>query len=206
MQHAFDVTWRARALAGDSAAVSALADSALTPLYRFCFHRVGTNHHLCEEVVQETLVRAIRELDRFDPARSGGRILPWLMGLARNEIRRVLSREQPGVSLNAYWERLDGELLEVFARLDSEPIAGEHLQREETRELVNATMSQLPSHYRDALEEKYVLGRSVRELADVLGLSEKSVESRLTRARAAFRAAFQALTRPLNVEIGVRPS
>lgn len=200
MHHAFDSRWRVRALAGDANAVATLADATLAPLYRFCFHRVGNNHHLCEEIVQETLVRGIRQLEAYDPTRSDGRILPWLTGLARNEIRRVLAREKPTAPLTAIWERLDSELLEVYQRLESEPFSDASLEREETRDLVNATMSQLPIHYQEVLEAKYVLGQTVRAMANALDLTEKTVESRLTRARAAFRATFQALTQPLNVE------
>ena len=89
---------------------------------------------------------------------------------------------------------MDKELLAVFASLDSEPFNEELLQREETRELVNATMSQLPPHYREALEGKYLGGKSVRDLADSWNVSEKAVESQLTRARKAFRATFLTLS------------
>ena len=73
-------------------------------------------------------------------------------------------------------------------------------ERQETRELVNTTMSQLPPHYREALEAKYLTGRSVRDMAAVWSISEKAVESLLTRARQAFRVAFLALSRNLEVE------
>ena len=63
--------------------------------------------------------------------------------------------------------------------------------------MVNATMAQLPPHYREALEAKYVKGTSVRDLAAALGLTEKAVESQLVRARKAFRATFTALARNL---------
>ena len=66
--------------------------------------------------------------------------------------------------------------------------------------MVNATMSQLPSHYREALEAKYVAGRSVRDLAAAWRMSEKAVESQLTRARKAFRATFVAFAGNLGVE------
>jgi DNA-directed RNA polymerase specialized sigma24 family protein len=52
-------------------------------------------------------------------------------------------------------------------------------------------------HYRETLEAKYVLGQSVRDIAAALEISEKAVESQLTRARKAFRATFLALTRNL---------
>ena len=127
--------------------------------------------------------RAIRELDRYDPARAGDNVFPWLTGLARNEISRVLSREKNAVSLEALWARMDKDLLALYARLELEPFGDEVLQREETRELVNTTMSQLPPHYREALEAKYVTGKSVRDLAAVWSISEKAAESLLGRAR-----------------------
>jgi RNA polymerase sigma-70 factor (ECF subfamily) len=197
----FDAAWHARALRGDAAAVQALADALLEPLYRFCLYRVGRNRHLCEEVVQETLVRALRDLDHYDPPRASNNIFPWVTGLARNEIHRALNRERAGASLEALWAKMDRELLTLYARLDSEPFADAVLLREETRELVNATMSQLPPHYREALEAKYVTGKSVRDLADLWRTTEKAVESQLTRARKAFRATFLALTRNLEPEL-----
>ena len=200
MQAVFDASWRARALAGHAEAVMALAQTALEPLYRFCLHRVGRNRHLCEEVVQETMLRAIRELEQYDPARSGNNVFSWLTGIARNEIRRVLAREKATVSLELLWDRMDRELLALYERLEAEPLAEDVLCRQETREMVGATMSQLPPHYREALEAKYVLGKSVRDMAQALRMSEKAVESQLTRARKAFRATFLTLAKNLGVE------
>ena len=200
MRTQFDARWRQRALHGEPAAVTDLAEAMLAPLYGFCLYRVGRNTHLCEEVVQETLCRALRELDRYDPGRSGGNVFPWLTGLARNEISRVLAREKHGVSLDLLWARVDRELLSVYQRLEDEPFGEEVLRREETRELVNVTMSQLPPRYREALEAKYVRGASVRDLATLWRSTEKAVESQLSRARKAFRATFLAVSRTLGTQ------
>ncbi|MEK6238558.1 MAG: sigma-70 family RNA polymerase sigma factor, partial [Planctomycetales bacterium] len=174
MQPIFDRKWRDRALKGDPDAVRVLADETLTPLYRFCFHRVGGDRDLCEEIVQETLIRALRDLSRYEPSRAENNIFPWLAGLARNEIRRVLNRRKTAPSLEALWEKMDRELLAVFSRLESEPLPEQILQREETREMVNAAMSQLPAHYREALEAKYFSGLGVREVAKMLHLTVKA--------------------------------
>jgi len=197
----FNADWRSRALAGQADAVKTLAEAALQPLYGFCLYRVGKNQHLCEEAVQETLVRAIRELHQYDPARAGDNIFPWLTGLARNEISRLLAREKNAVSLQAMWAKMDKELLAIYAKLELEPFGDDVLRREETRELVNTTMSQLPPHYREVLEAKYVGGKTVRDLAAIGSISEKAVESLLGRARQAFRVAFLALTRNLEPEL-----
>ena len=159
LQPIFDASWRQDALAGQDQAIRRLAETALKPLYRFCLYRVGGNHHLCEEVVQEVLLGAIRRLDRYDAQRSGGDIFPWLTGLARNEIRRALGREKSAADLEAFWRRMDRQLLSLYAMLETEPFAEDLLARGETRQMVNATMAQLPPHYGAALEA--ILAESV---------------------------------------------
>jgi RNA polymerase sigma-70 factor, ECF subfamily len=207
LEPTFDAAWRTRALAGEPAAVRLLTDAALGPLFTFCLYRVGRDRHLCEEVVQETLLRAVLDLDAYEPDRSAGNIFPWLAGLARNAVRRALARrrrECPGqdpASLETLWDRIDRELLEVYARLESDPFDDDLLRRDETRQMVNATMSQLPPHYRATLEAKYLHGRTVRDIAAAAETSEKAIESQLTRAREAFRATFIALARNLGVEV-----
>ena len=196
----FDADWKLLACEGDEGAVRELIDAALEPLFRFCFYRVGRNRHICEEVVQETILRAISEIENYSPERSAGNVFPWLAGLARNEIRRALSREPVASSLEQIWAKMDEDLRLIFRDLDSSPLADDVLELEETREMVNATMSQLPHHYREALEAKYIARRSVREIALAMSASEKSIESLLTRARKAFRDTFLALNRNLNVE------
>jgi RNA polymerase sigma-70 factor (ECF subfamily) len=198
--HSFDEAWRRQALRGDEAALRLLTAEMLPALYRFCLYHVGRNQHLCEEVVQETLLRALRELARYEPGRAESNIFPWLTGLARNEVQRVLGREKT-LPLQGLWERLDRELGEAFAKIDAAPLSDEVLEREETRELVNTTMAQLPPHYRQALEAKYVTGQSVRAIAERWRMTEKATESLLSRARQAFRAAFAALCRNLDIEM-----
>ncbi len=200
MENIFDARWHRKALAGDAGAIEALAGAAITPLYRFCLYRVGSDRDLCEDVVQETMLRAIRELERYDPARANGDIHGWLTGLARNEIRRALTGQKAAASLEALWARMDRQLLSAYAGLDSQPFQEHLLRRAETREMVNAAMAQLPPQYGQALEAKYVAGHTVRQIARARRVSEKAVESLLSRARKAFRNAFLALARNLAVE------
>jgi RNA polymerase sigma factor (sigma-70 family) len=199
LQSIFDEAWRQKALKADDVAIKSLLAHVLQPLYSFCLYRVGKNQHWCEEVVQETMLRALRDLRSYDPPRAQNNIFPWLTGLARNEIQRVLAREKAAASMQTLWANLDQELLGLYTKLEAEPFGAEILQREETRELVNATMAQLPDHYRVTLEEKYLHGKTQREMAERWQLSEKALESQLTRARTAFRATFLALSRQLEI-------
>jgi RNA polymerase sigma-70 factor (ECF subfamily) len=66
------------------------------------------------------------------------------------------------------------------------------LRRAEVARAVQVTLDALPRRYGDVLEWKYVLGLTVDEIAERLGLGPKAVESLLTRARQAFREGFAA--------------
>ncbi len=195
MTQSFDAAWHRQAMDGSAEAIRALADGMLTPLWRFCLYRVGNDRHLCDEVVQETLLQAIDRLEDYEPARAGGNIFAWLCGLARNEIRRSLAARRNTSSLEIAWERIDRNLRETYARLESQPLESDVLQNEQTRQVVNATLATLPAHYREVLEAKYVKGQSVRDMAVAARVTEKAVESQLSRAREAFRATFLTLAR-----------
>ena len=54
-------------------------------------------------------------------------------------------------------------------------------------------LDHLPLRYGNALEWKYLKGKSVRQIAMRLGLSPKAAESLLGRARSAFRDGFAEL-------------
>ncbi len=196
----FDEDWHAAALAGDENAVAQLVQHTINPLFAFCLHRLRGDRHLCEEVVQEVLFRALRELPKYEPHRAENKIFPWLQGLARNEIRHKLDQEKQSARWQAVWQRVDHELFLELARIEAEPLGQTTLDRQETETLVNAALSQLPPHYRETLADKYLHGRSVRDIAVESKVSEKTIESRLTRARNAFRAAFLALVKSMSLE------
>lgn len=65
--------------------------------------------------------------------------------------------------------------------------------RSDVVRLIQATMDRLPGHYGDVLEWKYVDGLTVKAIAERLDIGPKAAESLLTRARAAFRRAMEAV-------------
>lgn len=186
-----DKTLAARMLRGEERAFDEFFDSYFPPMYRFALGRVDGNAGAAEDVVQSAMAKAVRKLDTF---RGEAMLLTWLLTFCRHEI-------------GAYWRTQRREPSAVFAEdapdveaaLDSlaaletgrdpESIAA----RGETSRLVQVVLDRLPRHYGDVLEWKYIDGRSVREIAARLDVAEKAAESLLTRARAAFREAFNTL-------------
>ncbi|PRP97691.1 RNA polymerase sigma factor SigM [Enhygromyxa salina] len=181
----------ARARVGDESALGELYERHVDGLWSFVFYRVGRDAVLCEDVVQETFLRAFERGHDFDPAR--GSFGGWLCGQSRNVIRKHLRTIRRAHELSETWERIDATLVQIFQGLDRAPLGDEVLARDETRDLVHMTIANLPDDYREALERKYIRGQSLRELAAAWACSEAAAKSLLARARRAFREAFAAL-------------
>jgi RNA polymerase sigma-70 factor (ECF subfamily) len=156
------------------------------PLSTFVQVQFGCGREAAEEVVQRSFVRCVKSIRSFDPAR--GRLFPWLKAVARNEAVTLgpKSPVRPGGTADPPAEAPR----EILEKLDEAPLPEEILARRETQWLVQATMLELPSRQREVLALKYLENRRVAEIAGLLGQTEKTIESLLTRSREAFRQAF----------------
>jgi RNA polymerase sigma-70 factor, ECF subfamily len=182
-----DIELARRVLAGDVSASESFFAEYFPRLYRFARLRLRGDDQAAEEVVQSTLIRAVRKLHTF---RGEAALFTWLCTLCRREIDVWLERagRRPEVGLSE--DHPDARMaLAAAARLasaDPESVAS----RRELSQLVQATLEQLPGRYGQVLEWKYIQGLTVDEIAQRLGVSYKATESLLTRARDAFREAF----------------
>ncbi len=71
--------------------------------------------------------------------------------------------------------------------MEAEAIPDDLVDSVEMRERVAQAMERLDESYARVLTMRYLEGRPVRAIAEALGEPESTVESRLTRAREAFR-------------------
>ncbi len=172
----------ARAQAGDERAFGELMESYRRALHVHAYRMLGSTDD-AEDVVQETLVRAWRALERFEPRTSFG---AWLFRIATNvsldEIERRPRRPQP---VDPFPDELHGEA----DALIYEPAARYALR--EGMELALLTAIQLlPGRQRAVLILRDVLGWSGPEVAELLDTTLASVNSALQRARATADAAL----------------
>ncbi len=182
-----------RVAAGDPAALRTWYDGQKHALYAFVFYRVGGDAALAEDATQSTFTAALENLSNFDPDR--GDMKNWLRYLSRNIIRKTLADFRRGEQLQQAWEEIDGSLRAAYERIDRELLPEEVLERDETRELVLMTLSNLPPNYRDVLAAKYIQGQSLQAIANAGETTVDAVKAMLRRARAAFRECFLALAK-----------
>lgn len=178
-------------LRGDEDSLEIFYNNYFPKLYRYIYYRVGRDHQHTEEVVNDTFMEALDKIARYDSER--GSVESWLITLSRNRIRSSNTTVGKARAYEQSWSMLDGELETLFADLDKGVLPESVLENRELADLVGATMGTIPEEYSRVLEMKYLSNLSVREIAETLRKTEKSVESQLTRARLAFREGFKTI-------------
>jgi RNA polymerase sigma-70 factor (ECF subfamily) len=167
---------RSAVLAGDEQAWRVWYDAAFPELYAYAHWRCAGLRDLTDDIVQETWLTAVRRLRSFDPEQ--GSFHDWLRGIAanllRNHWRQALRRNgRPRVSH------------------PSTAPADAALEERERAERIARTLTKLPERQEAVLRAKYLEGRSIADIAAEWGETPKAVESLLSRAREAFREAYQ---------------
>lgn len=164
---------------GDEAALAALVDQVQSRLFRFCIHISGDQAH-AEDLCQETLVKALQQLGQLQDPKS---FLGWTFRIAKNVFldgkRRFSSSRE--VQEDTASEDSDGPVRE--AEDTSQRPADEVLPIREALKSLNEN-DRLVLVLIDMEEYSY------QEAAEIIGISENAVRSRLHRARRAFLKLF----------------
>jgi RNA polymerase sigma-70 factor (ECF subfamily) len=147
-------------------------------LYRVALSLTGQSAD-AEDLVQDTLIRAYRSIDRFD----GAHPRAWLLTILRHtHLNRVRGRSPVLVR--------DGDSMESTLERNGKPLpSAEDVVVSETFEAVVAeALDALPDKHREVVTLVDIEGLSYQEAADVLGVPRGTIMSRLHRARARIRA------------------
>ena len=145
-------------------------------LKKYISQKVGDENDV-DELLQETLISATDSLPTF----SGNSLLfTWLCGIANHEIADFYRKRKIKAFLFSHFPFLEEIISEALS-------PEEILLENELRREVKKKLSVLSEGYSKILRLKYYQGLSVREIAQKLGTTVKAIESKLSRAREAFR-------------------
>src|ERR687885_93463 len=166
----------AAAQAGDERAFRRLVEPYRHALEVHCYRMLGSAHDT-EDLVQETLLRAWRALDRFEPR---AQFQTWLYRIATNacldELERRPRRPEP---VDPFPDRPRDE-----AASPTYDPAARYAIREGMELALLRAIQELPGRQRAVLIFRDVLGWTAPEVAELLESTVASVNSALQRARA----------------------
>jgi len=138
-----------------------------------------------EEVAQEAILKAFRNLARF---RGESKFSTWLVQIAINEARMRLRKDRRHLydSLDEAQQGNDGDYI-PRDWADWREIPSDTLERKELREALQKALLSLAPKYRSVLVLRDVEQLSIAETAKALGITEANVKTRLSRARLQMR-------------------
>lgn len=179
-------------------------NSAFDLLVRKYQHRIAAvvsryiaDHGECQDVVQDSFIRAYRALGSF---RGDAQFYTWLYRIAVNTAKNhlvALKRRPPGTDVDA----IEAEQYAGNGRMQDSDTPEHELLRQEIEQTVAATVEALPEELRQAITLREVEGLSYEEIAQQMGCPIGTVRSRIFRAR----EAIDARLRPLLGSERVRP-
>ena len=134
-------------------------------LFRYAFW-LSRDADIAEDVVQETMLRAFRSLDRL---KDEGSVKAWLLTIARREHARVYERK-----------RLETQDIDELSGAEAALIAtGDDTDIDDMRQAI----LQLEEGYREPLVLQVIFGLSTEEIAAAMNMKQGAVLTRLHRAR-----------------------
>lgn len=147
-------------------------------LYRYLLVVAAGDEEAAREAVQSTFLRVVRYIKPFDEE---SRFWNWLTVLARTALadqRRKRSRYRAFLDRFTGHARMEAEVRPASAgRADAQLLSA-----------LEQCVGRLPPDERELVQRKYFGRESVRDIATSLQISEKAVESRLTRVRLKLKA------------------
>lgn len=177
---AVDVSSLTRGMtAGDEAAWTEMHRIFAPRLWRYLLVAARGDEEVAGECLQQAFVRAVRHARRFD---TGEALWGWLTLIARqvlSDTRRAAGRRR------TFLEWFSSHLSPSSA--NAAPVFESDAIHDPLPAILESVWPTLSEEDRWLLEQKYLDGGSVRQLAEAAGTSEKTIESRLTRARRRLR-------------------
>jgi len=158
-----------RIAGGDQLAMRTLFARHRVPLYRFVL-RMVRDAALAEDVLSDVFLDVWRQASHFE-ARSA--VSTWLLAIARFKALSALRRRQD--------VELDAETASTIVDPADDPEIV--LQQKSTRELLRRSLASLSPEQGAVIDLVYYHGKSVSEVAGIVGVPEATVKTRMFYAR-----------------------
>jgi RNA polymerase sigma-70 factor (ECF subfamily) len=140
-----------------------------------------------EDAVQECYLRALRHFDSY----RGPAMKPWLLAILRNVCNAEFARRgKEEVPTDFAQDESTAEDMPMWQEPEASP--EKMMLRQQDGATIRRLVAELPEPFREAIVLREVNDLSYQEIAEVAGVPVGTVMSRLARARAMLRSAWNA--------------
>jgi RNA polymerase sigma-70 factor, ECF subfamily len=172
-----------RCIDGDSGAWAEMVRTHQKRVYGLCYRFTG-NAADAEDLTQDVFLKIYSNLGSFDAAR--GSLPVWIATMTRNllvdNFRRTRNQRATS-SLDDGWDQAD-ELKPADRLMASGPSPHEMAARKELALMVQGALASVSVELREAVILRDLQDLDYKEIAQVLGIPEGTVKSRISRGRA----------------------
>ncbi len=171
---------------GNEAALRELIERHQDKLFRFVYRQVR-NAEDATEIVAETFVRVHRYADRYRPR---AKVVTWIYSIATNLCRDFHRHSKRRSFFSRIWSDFDAneERPAVERIRDKTPTADHQLMQAEEAAHLRALIDDLPLKLKTAFILHVLEEYPQKVCAEMLGVSEKTIETRIYRARKRLQA------------------
>ena len=178
------LSWLRQAAGGDTDAFSRLVTELEKPVFRLAYSIMGSRED-AEDVSQEAFLRLWRTLASF---RGDASVVTYMLTITKNAALDELRRRKNRPTFTMTVQDEDGEERQAdYADPDPDSDPAKEYARRERIEGVRRAIADLPAEQRVILTLRDMEGRSYEEIAEIVGLNDGTVKSRLFRARQALK-------------------
>jgi RNA polymerase sigma factor (sigma-70 family) len=177
-----DETLVAAARSGEHMAFSELWNRHSKKVFN-TMYRITRNRQDAEDALQDAFLKAFVHLKNFDGRSS---FSTWLTRIAINSALMILRRKRahPEVSMDG---SVDGDAWQHWEVPDRRVNTEEHYARSERERHLKRAIHRLRPALRTIVEIQQVHDSSIKEIAEIAGISVAATKSRLLRARSVLR-------------------
>jgi len=180
----------ARVRSGDGDAYRVLVDRHSRSVFRLAYRMTG-NEQDSEDVVQETFLRAYKQLHRWEARSSFG---TWLYRIAANYSLDLMRRRKRHGEVTMNDSGPDDDALEMAQALPSADAGPERLLfSNRVQACVTGALNELSQQERTAFVLRHFEGQSIEEISVALGLSGNAAKHSIFRAVQKLRRALEPL-------------
>jgi RNA polymerase sigma-70 factor, ECF subfamily len=163
---------------GDRLAMQVLFARHHVRVYRFVLRLVG-NPSVAEDLISDVFLDVWRQADRFE-GRSA--VSTWMLAIARFKALSAL-RKRPD-------EELDDEAAEAIEDVSDNPEVA--LQKKDKSAVLRQCLEKLSPEHKEIIDLVYYHEKSVEEVAEIVGIPENTVKTRMFYARKKLAELLQA--------------